>query len=130
MANPVRDIPGPQPDVESKPFWDACNRGQFLLGHCKACGENHFQPRTICPFCFSDDTEWNESSGLATIYSFSVMRRLGGDYVLAYVTLDEGPTVMTNIIADDLNAVRIGAKVRVDFEPTDTGYKLPVFKLA
>lgn len=130
MANPVRDIPGPQPDVETQAFWDACNRGQFLLRHCNACGENHFQPRTICPFCFSDDTEWKEASGLATIYSFSVMRRLGGDYVLAYVTLDEGPTVMTNIVADDLNAVRIGAKVRVSFAETDTGYKLPVFNLA
>jgi uncharacterized OB-fold protein len=132
MANPVRDIPGPQPDVENQPFWEACNRGQFLLRQCHGCGENHFPPRTICPFCFSDNTEWKEASGLATIYSFSVMRRLGGDgdYVLAYVTLDEGPTVMTNIVADDINAVRIGARVRVNFAATDTGFDLPLFELA
>ncbi len=73
QANPVRVTPGPQPDVESQPFWDACNRGQFLLGHiARRAARNHFQPRTICPFCFSDDTEWNESSGQATIYSSAV----------------------------------------------------------
>ena len=132
VTTQVRDIPGPQPNPETQTFWEACNRGQFLLRQCKACGENHFPPRTICPFCFSDDTEWKETSGLATIYSFSIMRRLGGDgdYVLAYVTLDEGPTVMTNIVTDDLNAVGIGAKVRVNFAATDTGYELPVFNLA
>lgn len=130
MAESVRDIPGPRPDPETQAFWDACNRGQFLLRRCKACGDNHFPPRTICPFCFSDDTEWQETSGRATIYSFSVMRKPGADYVLAYVSLDEGPTIMTNIAAENIDDVRIGAKVRLSFETTDTGYQLPVFRVA
>jgi uncharacterized OB-fold protein len=55
------------------------------------------------------------------------MRRAGAPYVLAYVTLDEGPTVMTNIATADVDAVRIGQRVKVAFEDTDTGHKLPVF---
>lgn len=123
----VRDIPGPVIDPETKPWWEACKEGRFLVRHCKKCGENHFLPRTICPFCFSDDTEWKTSAGTGTIYTFSVVRRPGAPYVLAYVTLDEGPTVMTNIVTSDVDAVRIGQRVKVAFEDTNTGEKLPVF---
>lgn len=123
----MRDIPGPQPDVETQAWWDACKTGKLLVRHCKACGKDHFLPRTICPFCFSDDTEWKTAAGTGTIYTFSVMRRANAPYVLAYVTLDEGPTVMTNIATKDVNSVRIGQRVKVAFEDTDTGQKLPVF---
>jgi uncharacterized OB-fold protein len=123
----TRNIPGPQPDPETQKWWEACGEGKLSVRHCKACDENHFPPRTICPYCFSDDTEVREAAGTGQIYSFSVMRRAAKPYVLAYVTLDEGPTMMTNIATADLDAVRIGQRVRVAFEETDTGYKLPVF---
>jgi uncharacterized OB-fold protein len=124
----VRDIPGPQPDPETQPFWDACNEGRLMVRQCMACGESHFLPRSICPFCFSADTKWRTASGAGTIYSFSVMRRAEKPYVLAYVTLDEGPTLMTNIATNDFDKVAIGQRVRVAFEMTDSGYRLPVFK--
>lgn len=123
----VRSIPGPQVDPETQAWWEACNEGRLSVRRCKACGESHFPPRSICPFCFSDNTEPRDAAGTGTIYSFSVMRRVGNPYVLAYVTLDEGPTMMTNIATADVNAVRVGQRVRVTFEDTDTGFKLPVF---
>jgi hypothetical protein len=123
----TRTIPGPQPDPETQQWWEACGEGKLSVRHCKACGENHFPPRNICPYCFSDDTEARQVAGTGQIYSFSVMRRVAKPYVLAYVTLDEGPTMMTNIATADPDAVRIGQRVRVAFEATDTGYKLPVF---
>jgi uncharacterized OB-fold protein len=113
--------------VETQAWWDACKDGKFLVRHCKACGKDHFLPRTICPFCFSGDTEWKTAAGTGTIYTFSVMRRANAPYVLAYVKLDEGPTVMTNIATKDVNSVRIGQRVKVAFEDIDTGQKLPVF---
>jgi uncharacterized OB-fold protein len=63
---------------------------------CNACGKIHFYPRSICPFCFSDETHWLESKGVGAIYSYSIMRRGGSPYALAYVTLDEGPTLTTD----------------------------------
>jgi uncharacterized protein len=123
----MRDIPGPRPDPETQAWWDACKAGRLLVRHCDACGENHFLPRSICPFCFSQNTGWREASGAATIYSFSVVRRPSSPYVLAYVTLDEGPTMMTNIKVGEPDILKIGQRVRVAFEPTDTGFDLPVF---
>ena len=37
-------------------------------------------------------------------------------YVVALVALDEGPTMMTNLVDCDPNAVSIGQRVRVVFE--------------
>ena len=78
--------------------------GKFLLRKCTACGEAHCYPRTLCPFCFSDKTEWVEASGKGTIYTYSVMRRAPVPYAIAYVTLAEGPTMMTNIVDCDLDS--------------------------
>jgi len=120
-------MPGPRPNPETQAFWDAARQGRLLLRRCRACGEVHFYPRTICPFCFSDDTEWLESKGAGMIYSYSVMRRGAAPFALAYVTLDEGPTMMTNIVDCDFDALRIGQRVGVTFRPSDTDYSVPVF---
>ena len=64
------------------------------------------------------------------IYSFSVMRRADPVYVIAYVTLAEGPTMMTNIVDCDPDALRIGDEVEVAFVRTEGGAALPMFRPA
>ena len=122
-----RALPAPQPNPETQAYWDAAKEGRLLVRRCNACGEIHFYPRSICPFCFSDDTQWLESKGDGVIYSYSVMRRGAAPYALAYVTLDEGPTLMTNIVDCDLASLRIGQRVRVTFKQSDNGFRIPVF---
>ena len=123
-----RKIPAPVVNVESAPFWQAAEKGELMYKHCRACNQPHFYPRTICPFCNSDDTEWRASSGKATIYSWSVMRRVPNPYAIAYVTLEEGPTIMTNIVECDFDALKIGQKVEVVFTPTEGGAPVPMFR--
>ena len=125
-----RTIPAPPMSPEVQPFFDAAAQGRLVIKRCAACGERHHYPRAACPFCFSDRTEWMDASGRGTIYSFSVMRRVPVPYVLAYVTLEEGVTMMTNIVDCDFDAIRIGQAVRVVFKPTDGGPPVPVFTLA
>jgi uncharacterized OB-fold protein len=48
-------------------------------------------------------------------------------YAIAYVTLDEGVTMMTNLVDCDFNALRIGQRVRLVFKPTDGGLPVPTF---
>ena len=98
-----------------------------LPGGC-SCGKAHWYPRNHCPFCSSVDLEWRESEGAGTIYSYSVMRRAKPVYVLAYVTLDEGPKMLTNIVGRDPESVRIGERVSVVFtEKTESGQVVPMF---
>ena len=127
MAAPERKIPAPEANPETKPFWDAAAEGRLLIKKCVTCGQVHFYPRAICPFCGSDKTEWVSASGRGTVYSYSVMRRVPIPYALAYVTLEEGVTMMTNIVDCDLDAIRIGQRVRVAFKPSEGGPPVPMF---
>ncbi|HPU16738.1 MAG TPA: OB-fold domain-containing protein [Polymorphobacter sp.] len=118
MTEP-RKLRAPEINPESKPFWDAAAQGQLLVKRCTACGEAHYYPRTICPFCGSDATVWETCSGKGTIYTLSTMRRgPNAPFTLAYVTLDEGPSMMTNITDCDHDRLAIGQRVTVRFVPS------------
>ena len=125
-----RKIPAPVKNPETVAFWEATASGSLLLKHCRSCNQPHFYPRTICPFCNSDETEWRPSSGKGTIYSWSAMRRVPSPYAIAYVTLEEGPTIMTNIVECDFDALRIGQPVEVVFSPAEDGAAVPMFRPA
>lgn len=112
---------------ETRPFWEAAAAGRFVLATCTACGRPHWYPRTICPLCGGPEIAWRDASGRGTIYSVSVARRADPPYALAWVTLAEGPTMMTNIVECDLDALAIGDPVRVVFRPGPTGLPIPMF---
>lgn len=123
-----RKIPAPAVNPENKAFFDATAVGKLVLKFCAACKEFHHYPRALCPHCFSDKTEWRDAKGTGTIHTYSVLRRgVPMPYCIAYVTLDEGVSMMTNIVDCDLDAVRIGQKVKVVFKPTEGGPPVPMF---
>jgi uncharacterized protein len=125
-----RKLAPPVVTAEGKAFFDAARQGRFMIPVCTACDRAHWYPRAICPFCASDKVEWREASGKGTIYTFSAMRRVKEPYVIAHVTLAEGPTMLTNIVDCDTDRVRIGQNVTVVFQETENGAPVPVFKPA
>ena len=130
MATPYQDSKLPAPVIypENQPFWDAAGRGELLIPHCAACGP-YWYPRPYCPHCGGDQTELKRSAGRGVVYSLSITRRAGPiAYAIAYVTLDEGVTIMTNLADCDLDSVRIGDRVEVVFKPTDGGPPVPMFR--
>jgi uncharacterized OB-fold protein len=122
-----RKIAAPEPNAESKAYWDAAAAGRLLIRECGACGRLHHYPRALCPFCFADVTEWQTASGNGTIYSYSVMRRAESPYAIAYVSLAEGVTMLTNIVDCDFDKLAIGQTVRLVFKPTEGGPPVPMF---
>ncbi|MFC7539139.1 Zn-ribbon domain-containing OB-fold protein [Siccirubricoccus deserti] len=58
-----------------------------------------------------------QAKGTGTIYTYTVMRTKE-PYCVAYVELDEGVRVFTNIVDCDLDSLKIGQKVKVVFKPT------------
>lgn len=126
-------LPGHSPDdltwPELEPFRRAAEEGRLLLKHCSDCGQTHYYPRSICPYCFSSTTQWQESRGLGTIYTYSIQRRVAEPFVIAYVTLDEGPTVMTHIVETPVpEDVYIGQRVQLVFRSFDGEPKVPMFR--
>lgn len=123
-----RKISDPALNPGDAPYFEAAAEGRLLLKHCSDCGEVHHYPRSLCPFCWSDKLEWADTSGRGTVYTYSVTRRgAGAPFCIAYVSLDEGPVMMTNIIDTDLDAVRIGQRVRVVFQKSEGGFSIPMF---
>ena len=123
-----RKITAPTVYPDNADFWKAAGEGRLLVKYCNDCKQYHWYPRAICPHCGSDRTEFKASPGTGTIYTLSVTRRAGPIvFAIAYVTLDEGVTMLTNIVDCDLDALRIGQKVRVVFKPTEGGPPVPMF---
>ena len=121
-----RIIPSPTQNPESEPFYASAKEGKFMIRRCKDCHKPHWYPRALCPFCFGE-TEWEAASGDGTIYSFSPMRR--ANYTIAYVTLKEGPTMMTNIIGDP-DKLACGLPVKLHWTVTEDGTPVPTFAAA
>jgi len=130
MATPAQDrkLRDPAINPGDEPYFDAAAQGKLLVKKCNDCGEYHHYPRPFCPFCFSEKVEWVEANGTGEIYTYSVTRRGGPvPYCIGYVTLDEGPKMMTNIVDCDLDSVKVGQKVKVVFKKTENGFSVPMF---
>ena len=122
-----RKIPALRALPETLAYWLAANEGRLLIKHCTACDKPHHYPRDICPHCWSEATTWREAAGTGTLYSHSTMGQGEAAYTLAYVTLDEGVTIMSNIVDADPAALHVGQRLRVVFKPSDGGYAVPMF---
>ena len=127
----ARRIHPPTVNVETERFWKAAEVGKLLYGYCLACDEPHYYPRSFCPFCFSERVEWREASGSATVYTFSTMfHTQSGPYTIAYVTLAEGPRVLTNLVDCDYKQIRIDLPAKLVWKPSEGGAPVPFFTLA
>jgi uncharacterized protein len=126
MANQNKQDSAFSADTAMEPYWQAANEGKLLLKKCSDCGKTHYYPRPICPFCMSDNTEWLEASGEGKIYSWSVQRRPEPAFAIAFVTLAEGPTILTNIVDADLESIAINQSVKLKYETRDE-QPVPVF---
>jgi uncharacterized OB-fold protein len=127
----------PTPDNETQPFWDAAKDERLLIKRCNACGEYHFYPRPFCPHCWSEDVEWFEASGRATLYTWSVVHRNDlppfGDripYVAAIAELEEGPRMMTNVVDCEFDALEMGMALEAVYYPTSEDVTIVQFRPA
>jgi uncharacterized OB-fold protein len=128
MIDGLDNVQIPPSGAKVQPYWDGAKAGKLLLPKCRDCGKIHWYPRALCPFCLSNEIDWQPASGRGTIFSFSIMR-VKNPYVIAYVRLEEGVTMMTNIIDCELDRLAIGQNVRVEFT-IRAATPVPVFKPA
>lgn len=128
--------PVPTPNPGTAPYWKAAREHRLLLPRCQDCGKFHSYPRSLCPYCSSPKLEWTECSGRGFIYSYTEVFRAPSKafaaevpYVIAIIELEEGPHLMTRLLAADSESVRIGQAATVAFEDLDDEISLPVFRI-
>ena len=115
----------PAIDWESRAYWEGAGRGELVLQRCRACGVVQHRPRGFCVSCMEDQLEHFVASGRGEVYTYSIVHqnqmpkfRNALPYVVAYVELEEGPQLLTNIVGCDPDTISIGMPVCVDFVPT------------
>jgi uncharacterized OB-fold protein len=120
---------------ESRPFWEATREQRFVLPWCTECDTAIWYPRAFCPTCAGRTIEWRDDAGTGTVYAASVHTRPGpgriaedGPYVVALVDLDSGVRMMSNVTGCDPDAVGVGMRVVLAWEPLSDGRHLPVFQ--
>ena len=125
--------PVPEVRLAAVPYWRAAAEGRLALQRCNRCEAVIHYPREWCPSCWSTELSWFDATGRAELVTFSIVHQAPSPafaadvpYVLAVVRLEEGPQMMANVTTSDLDAVRVGMKLRVVFERRD-GVSLPQF---
>lgn len=128
--------PVPEVNTETEAYWSAAADERLLLCECKECGLVYYYPRALCPDCFSDAITHRDAEGTGEVYSYSHTEKMEGwpdsklPVIVAYVELDEGPRMMTNIVGCDPDEISVGAPVEVRFEQVeDEDIAVPVFTL-
>lgn len=129
--------PLPHIDEESRPWWEAAQRHELYIQKCRECGDLRFHPRALCTGCMSSRTEWIRCRGTGKIYTFTVtnQNQAGGfrdslPYVMAWVEVDEGLKMLTNIVDCPPEQVKIGMPVEAVFDDVTPEVTLVKFRPA
>ncbi len=135
----MNDVKRPVPradEYDTKEFWAGTKEKEFRYQQCKDCNTVVFYPRRHCTGCTGGTLEWKVASGNATVYSYSVVRqsyhpffRNLVPYIVAWIDLDEGPRILSNVINVTPEEVSIGQKVVLEWEEHED-LNVPLFKPA
>lgn len=125
----------PQPTKETEPYWEGCRNHELLIQQCLNCGKHQFYPRIICTACSSRRVKWVRASGRGKVISYTTIHRApskaymeDAPYVVAIIRLEEGPTMMSNIVECDPKNVVIDMIVEVVFDDWSEEVSIPKFR--
>lgn len=124
----------PRPTAETENYWRGCHNHELWVQKCTDCNRHQFYPRMFCTSCMSPKITWVRASGKGKVASFTIVRRAVSNayvseipYFVALIQLDEGPTMMSNVVQCDPEQVFIGMAVKVVFEDWSEKVSIPKF---
>lgn len=118
------------------PFWQYLkDTGRMHLQCCGECSAWRYPPGPVCHVCLSPEAAWKPVSGNGEVLSWVVFHK---QYLPAYpapynvvaVRLDEGPTIISNLVENPPDRNVIGRRVQLVVVAMDDGVALPRFEFA
>ena len=104
----VAKKPLPEVTPVNQPFWDGAKAGKLMMQKCANCTTWVFPPRPVCGDCASEKLDWVQVNGKGKVFCFTIIREVVGTalrgfapdipYVTAWVDLDDGPRLCSNVI--------------------------------
>jgi len=130
-------LPVPVADEASAPFYEGAQQGKLMLVRCTQCGTWRLPGRERCHNCLSTESEWAQASGRGKLYTFGIMHQqyhpaFAGviPYNYAFVELEEGPRLVTNIVDCANEDLRTDMPVEAVFDPVSDETTLVRFRPA
>jgi uncharacterized OB-fold protein len=121
---------------DTEVFWVGAALRELRVQRCGECGAVRHPPGPMCPACGSAATgDYVVAGGTGEVYSYVVHHHppVPGKelpLVIALVQLPEGVRMVGELRGIELDEVRIGLPVRVDFDRVDDDLTLPVWRSA
>ena len=118
-------IPQPERDGLSAPYWSGLREARLRVQHCGQCGTWQFGPEWLCHRCHAFDPAWQEVATEGTIYSWErvwhpshPLLKESLPYLVVLVELPHAGNVrmVGNLLGDPMQDVAIGAPVEGVFE--------------
>jgi uncharacterized protein len=137
MTEATRPLPSLH-DLDTLAFWEGTREKELRYQQCETCGTVVWHPRSHCTGCTSGALRWHKANGTGTVYSFSVIRqsyhpffRTQVPYAVAWIDLDEGPRLLSNVvgIGDPGRDLSCGQRVVVQWEEHES-VNIPLFRPA
>ena len=120
--------------ASNQPFWEAARRHELVVYGCSNCGAWYAQV-TACIHCNHPDMKWIKASGRGQVFTFCVYHQAFHPawkddlpYNVAYIKLDEGPLLLSNIVGCANEDIYIGMPVEVVFDDITNEVTLPRFR--
>ncbi len=135
MTEPTRPLPNAN-EPDTGPFWQATKNHEVRYQRCDDCDALVFYARRHCTSCLGSNLTWHASKGEGTLYTYSVVRqsyhpffRAHAPYAVAWIDLDEGPRILSNIVGieDPTKELAIGQRLRVEWEDHEE-LAIPLFR--
>jgi uncharacterized OB-fold protein len=124
MADEKPGYDGFEPEIPPlhEPFWDSVKAHGAQLQRCDSCGRFRFIPTELCT-CGSAASTWTPIAGTGQVYTYTVVHRAPtpayqakAPYVIAHVTMDEGPRMISHLVGVEPEQVTIGMPVRLGYD--------------
>jgi len=105
-------------------FYHFISEGKLMAAKCKKCDTLLLPPRPVCTNCFSEDFEWVELKGKGKLLTYTVIHvappqfQSMTPYAVGIVKLEDGPNLPGMIRDIELEKIKIGMDLTVDFDKT------------
>lgn len=131
------DMPVPQVEPLTEPFWAAARDGRLVVQRCTDCGTFRHLPHVLCAACQSAAYDWVESAGRGTVFTYTVVTHpvhaataAVVPYNVVVVELDDcgGVLVPGNVVDRAPDELVVGMPVTVVFDRITDEITIPRFR--
>jgi len=113
--------------VEEKPFtiesfYQFCSEGKLMGAKCVKCGKILVPPKQKCPNCGSKEFTWTKLKRTGEVKTFTIIHVAPhqfvhlAPYAVCIVELEDGVKLPGMIKNVELDKLKVGLKVKVEFE--------------